>query len=280
MTKICLFEEDGQKSDNTLSIPNKVGGSMPPTSVSFGCGPPTITMGGCSPNLPIVTSKICDPPNITTGDCSNSDSNGCAPPNITKGGCNSKSLHDSDSICNRNNITTLDCKINPDYDSKSDTKCTPNIDSNGIKCETQNDSKSSDSNDTKCCKAPKRGGNLSIKFDSDLNGENLKNHPDLVKSDKCLNCRKLVQNTNGGTIDKLNFDQKICRGESSVANDDREKDDIERIDAKESEIAHKNRVENVSQSHLHFKKFNGDRLKKTSPTKSPSLNVKMHERNT
>ena len=56
-----IFQENGLKIQNLNDVQNKIGGIMPPISVSFGCGPPNITMGGCSPNPLIVTPKTVTP---------------------------------------------------------------------------------------------------------------------------------------------------------------------------------------------------------------------------
>ena len=73
---------------------------MPPISVSFGCDPLNIAMGGCSPPLPIVTPKNGDFPDIAMGNRSDIDSN-----------------------CDPNTIATLGRKNITDIDNYTGTKC-------------------------------------------------------------------------------------------------------------------------------------------------------------
>ena len=95
--------ENVKNCDANPTIHHKIGGNLPPISVSFGCILLNIATGGCHPDLPIVT-QTCDLPNITKGNCTNNDS-----------------------TCDYNNITTSSCNNSPDNDSKS-TKCNTDCD--------------------------------------------------------------------------------------------------------------------------------------------------------
>ena len=138
-----------QDSDNQKQT---VDGEKPSTiSVSFGCGPLTITTGGRSPPNMNETQKTCDLPILTKGGRSrpppDSDLNNCDTSNVAISVSNSKILQNSDSNCGQTHITTVGCNKPLDNDFKSDTKCTTDYDFISTKCSNFNeDLKFSDTN--------------------------------------------------------------------------------------------------------------------------------------